>query len=450
MKIFLVHHTINDLSASYSYGLGYISSLLKENGHVANYIVLRDNKDISNFYSKIKRDLPQVIGFSAATTKFQPLKEIAKTAKEICGSFIVFGGIHSTLKPECLSENQEIDAIVRGEGEYPILELLNAFEKKQEYFNIKNFWFRDKKTGKIIENEIRPLIDNLSSLPFPDKHSLDYQKVIDELNGMNRFIFTRGCPFHCPYCSNKALSELYKNKGSYVRQVSPRKSIEQIESDLARFKFSKIFFDDDIISLNKEWFYDFFTSYKDKIRMPFYCNIRPGTLDKNMAKLLKESNAQGIVIGIEHGNEKYRKTILKRNMTNSQIENTIRLCKEYGIRDNCAQVMVGLPYETKELFLDTIRLCRRLNLNRYYTYIFHPYPATEFAQVCEKNKWVPDKESFLERRQAVINYPEFSNLEIQRCFNLFYFLIRYKMLSLKIPFLKTRHLMILYTHLKNL
>ena len=430
MKIFLVYLVIDSpQNTGYNYGLGYIASVLKEGGHQIDSIVLKNKKDIFEFYEKVKNDNPKIIGFSTTTSQFYFLKSICKELKKISDSFIVCGGVHPTLKPECIQEIPELDAIVRGEGEYPMFELASALENQKEFKDIKNFWFNTQ--GKIIKNEVRPLISDLDELPFPDKDSLDYQKIIDEANGANRFIFSRGCPFNCTYCSNKALSEVYPDPEHYFRLISPRRAIEEIKRDVEKYKFRYLVFDDDTISLNKKWFFEFFNLYKENFDYPFRCNLRVGTVDSDMMKLLKRAGAQGIGIGIEHGNEEFRKKILKRNITDEQMMDLFRLCNKHGIA-HTDFMMVGLPFETKELFLDTVRFCRKVSA-RGNANIFQPYPGTELSDICEENDWLPEKDRFKERKEAVISYPNFSKREIQLCHNAFPYLLRYKFIPLKTP-----------------
>ena len=418
------------LNDEYNYGLGYISSVLKKNNYNVYYIALRNGKDIIKLYAKISLEHPEIIGFSATTSQISYLKDIAKQIKHISNTFIICGGIHPTLKPECILDFPDLDAIVRGEGEFPMLDLANAFKNKEDYREIDNFWFR--KDGEIIKNNLRPLIKNLDDLPFPDKSSLNYQRVIDNDIGMNRFIFSRGCPFDCPYCSNRALANLYKASGSYVRLLSPQKAIEKIELDAIKYKFNSIFFDDDIISFNKKWFYEFFDLYKRHFKYPFGCNIRPGIIDLDMVKLLKEAGVTAVNIGVEHGNENFRKTVLKRAMSNKQIIDTFKLFDEYNI--SCrAQLMVGLPFENKNMFLDTVALCRKLPLISRFISIFYPYPGTELGRLCEEKKWMPREKYYFEREQALIDYPNFTKEEIQMCHDIFPFLIDHKCIPLSIP-----------------
>jgi len=340
---------------------------------------------------------------------------------------MVCGGIHPTLDPDCIYEIPELNAIVRGEGEYAMSELADALACRRDYHGIENLWLRNN--NEIIKNQIRPLIKCLDQLPFPDKSSFDYQRQIDQARGLNRFIFSRGCVYNCTYCSNKVLQDIYK--GEYFRLLSVQKAIREIELDENKFRFRSIFFDDDTITLDSKWFYDFFTLYKKKFKYPFFCNIRAELINESQVKLLKDAGCICVGIGVEHGDENFRKTVLKKDITNQQIINTFKLFKKQGI--SCyAQVMVGLPFENKKLFLETVKLVRQIQVAKKFIYIFSPYPGTELAKICQANNWLPNIQDYREREKAVINYPGFSRKEIQFCHDIFPALLRFKFIPLRI------------------
>ena len=430
MKVFLVYLALDTpQNRGYNYGLGYIAAVLEKGGYNVKYLTLKNKRDVNDLYTKIKREKPSVVAFSSTSTQFRFVKQLSKEIRSFFNGFIICGGVHTTLEPECILDVPELDAIVRGEGEYPLLEFVDCIEKGSNSFKIKNFWFRNGK--KIIKNEIRPLIENLDELPLPSKSSLDYQKIIDNSGGENNFIFSRGCPFECTYCSNKALSSIYPNKYKYFRQISPQKAIEEIEGDSKRYKFNSIVFDDDTISLNKKWFYDFFTLYQQKFDYPFKCNLRIGTVDSSMMALLKKAGVKQVLVGVEQGNEGFRKKVLKRYMSNKQMLDFFRICERYKVPYK-AFIMVGFPFENKRLFFDTVKFCRKISV-RSRAYIFQPYPGTELGHICEMNNWMPDKEDFREREEAVIGYPSFSKKEIQLCSDASYFLISFKFIPLSLP-----------------
>ena len=437
MKILLVYPTIG-LSPSYSCGVGYIAAVLKVAGHEVSYRSLSTLEEVGPMCDRVYRDRPELIGFAATSCQFEHLKQIVPQVRAVSNAVIVCGGIHPTVQPECLEEIPTLDAIVRGEGEFPLLDLVNAVRDRRDYSRIPNLWVRHE--GAVVRNELRPLISDLDVLPFPDLEPAETQRAIDDQQGMHRMIFSRGCSFRCPYCSNHALSDIYRGKGTYHRLRSPAKAIEEIQRDADRFKFRFLFFDDDTITLNREWFAEFFTLYPQRFKFPFYCNLRPGTLTRPMAKLLHAAGAKGVALGIEHGDEKFRKSVLGRGHTNAEIRQTVELCRSAGIDEVYGQVMIGLPFETMELHLQTVRLCRSLRIMPF-RYVYQPYPGTALAQICAQNDWIPQKPVYVERREAVIDYPQFSRQQIQVCFDVFSVLVRVKFLPLHVPFLSTERLL---------
>jgi len=443
MKILLVYPTIG-LGPSYSCGVGSIAAVLRAAGHHVTYRNLASHDGVGSLCRDIAINAPELVGFASTSCQFEQLKQVMPRVRAVSQATLVCGGIHPTVQPECLEEIPELDAIVRGEGEYPLLDLANAVQAGRDYSRIPNLWVR--RGGEIIRNELRPLMSDLDALPFPDLDPVGTQQAIDDQGGMHRMIFSRGCSFRCPYCSNHALSDIYRGKGVYHRLRSPRKALEEIQRDAERFTFRFLFFDDDTITLNQEWFTEFFTLYPQRFKFPFYCNLRPGTLTPPMAKLLRAAGAKGVALGIEHGDEKFRKTVLGRGHTNDEIRRTVEMCRSAGIDEVYGQVMIGLPFETMELHLETIRLCRTLRIIPF-RYVYQPYPGTGLARVCEQNHWIPQKRSYVERREAVIDFPGFSRQQIQVCFDVFSVLVRVKFLPLHVPFLSVERLLRTYRYL---
>jgi len=166
----------------YSQGLGTISAVLKSKCHSVDYIVLKSARDVKALVEKCRTERPGVVAFSTTTNQFDYLKEICPALRVHYDGVMLCGGIHPTLCPECIEEIPVLDAIVRGEGEHPMLELAAAIEAGEDPTRIRNIWFR-KKNGELVRNEVRPLIEDLDELPFADKESIDFQAVIDAAGG---------------------------------------------------------------------------------------------------------------------------------------------------------------------------------------------------------------------------------------------------------------------------
>ncbi|MBN1341903.1 MAG: cobalamin-dependent protein [Phycisphaerae bacterium] len=428
MNVSLAYLVVNSpQDTGYNYGLGYVAAALRQGGHEVDLTTLADADDVTAFRERVRSRGPGIVGLSATTSQFGYVPEIAGAIKAASGAFVVCGGPHPTLLPECLLEAPGLDGIVRGEGEEPLRELADALESGADFRTIKNGWFRDGEA--IVKNPLRPFVHDLDALPFPDKDCLDYQGVIDRAGGVNRFIFSRGCTFGCTYCSNRALSRLAE--GAYFRQQSVDRAIGEILHDRERYRFNRVVIDDDTITLRKDWFRDFFTRYRSEVGLPFTCNVRVGTVDRDMLGLLREAGCGTVVMGIEHGNEAFRREVLKRPMTNRQIVETFDACHALGMK-TFGQAIVGFPRENKRLFLDTVRVCRRVGVRNPIS-IFQPYPATELGDLCRKEGWLPGRRGFRERREAVISFPGFGKEEIQLCADAFPILTQSTWIPLGLP-----------------
>ena len=146
----------------YEYGGPMIlSAVLKNSGHSVNLLI---GENANYFLNKIK-DV-DVLAFSTMTGMHQWAIKIASEIKKEKDILTVFGGPHPTYFPEVI-ESSAVDVICLGEGEYPMLDIANAIDNREDLSHIQNLWV--KKNGKIYKNAIRPLIENLDILPFPDR-----------------------------------------------------------------------------------------------------------------------------------------------------------------------------------------------------------------------------------------------------------------------------------------
>lgn len=167
-----------------------------------------------------------------------------------------------------------------------MLELMNALERKQDFSGIDNLW--SKCADTICRNQVRYLIEDLNTLPFPDR-SVYYQRY-DFLKNYpaKHFMSGRGCPFGCSFCFNHQLLKIYHNKGRYVRRKSPGYFISEIEEVKKRYGFKVAIFDDDIFAVNAGWLNDFIPAFRKRVGVPFACCIRVDVISEEIIKLLKE------------------------------------------------------------------------------------------------------------------------------------------------------------------
>lgn len=402
-------------------GTEYLSSVLKKAGHQTELLFNPGAGDVEfkmpwlekiggidrQIIRRAERYNPDLIAFTALTNIYSWEKNIAAELKKHINAPIIFGGIHATNAPELILKEAFIDMICVGEGEGAIVELADSLENKEVNYDIKNIWF--KKDNTVIKNSVRPLIEDLDALPFPDKELFyKYGCFKDRLYVMTG----RGCPFSCTYCYNSSYKELYFEKGKYLRRRSVDNVIEEILFFREKYPIKEIFFYDDIFTLNYSWLEEFAGTYKKKIDLPYKCLIHFDMVNEDAIKLLSESGCKYVDIGIESGNEEIRKKILNRRTNNSQIEYISKLLHKHKIPFTALN-MVGLPSENKAQMWDTINLNIKIKPNSALFNTFYPFPNTKLAVISKDFGYIDDnimdkinngEKSY--RESTLLNHPE--------------------------------------------
>ena len=283
---------------------------------------------------------------------------------------------------------------------------------------------------RIIRNETRPFIENLDSLPFPDRELFNYQQSIDSDFSTALFMFSRGCPYDCTFCSNHALRQ--KQPGRYVRFRSVESALEEIRQVTSRYRMQTLYFNDDCFTAQKSFLEEFCARYPREFKFPFDINARPETLNDDICRRLKEAGCRRISIGIENGSEQFRREVLGRRQSNERIIEAFASCKRAGLKTKSFNI-VGFPYETPAIFQETVNLNRRIQPDSVIIGVFEPYPGTKLADVCLKEGFINADTAdacFVGRRDTVLNMPQFSRREILHCFRTF----AYKVYRQNAPF----------------
>jgi len=250
--------------------------------------------------------------------------------------------------------------------------------------------------------------EELDQFPFPDREIYPLEATIKSV-GFAPFHFARGCPFPCTYCANHAQAQIYGEEKSRIRAPSAEYSIREIEDALEKHPYiKKIAIYDDIFGLNRKWRNEFLTLYKERIDLPYLVLLRADVVTDEFARQLKETGCERIMFGVESGNDYVRNEIMKRKMPRDTIVKAFRLAHSYGMETNAINI-IGVPGETEEMLLDTIKLNREIKPTSSGVNIFYPYKGTKLGDQCFESGLVTDDmvRSFNnERRETVLGYDE--------------------------------------------
>jgi anaerobic magnesium-protoporphyrin IX monomethyl ester cyclase len=424
MRVLFVYPDINVKGGalSYNFGLGSLSAVLKKAGHTTSLQYLYGSYNIKPLIQKIEEFKPQLIAITAVSFQFKYIKRMLAEIKNY-NIFTICGGPHISLAPWELEKTDNLDAICIGEGEYALLELTDRIEKSLDITNIENIWI--KRDGRIYQNMPRPLIEDLDSLPFGDRELFDYQKVVNSDYDRAIFMSSRGCPYSCAYCCNSGLRNL--QPGMYVRFRSIDNAIAEIKDVVSKYSIKYIYLNDDVFTADKKYVKEFCIKYKKEIGYPFEINTRVESLTTEMLHDLKEAGCYRVAMGIEQGDEKFRKEVLNRKMSNGKIRDAFKMTKQAGIKTKSFNI-VGFPLETYNIHLETIKLNREVQPSSVVIYIFEPYPGTPLYDLSLKNHFIEDDadREFISRTDTILHMKQFPRNQILNCYRNFAWRVYWK------------------------
>lgn len=369
-----------------------------------------------DFINLLNSYKPDIVGISVLSDTYEMGLEYAKIAKE--KKIPVFaGGIYPTFAPEEVLANKYIDYICMGEGEYAVLELCKGLANGTSIDKTKNFWIK-KEDGTIVKNGLGPLV-NVNELPYPDYSIFETERFYRPMQGKVFRILPmelhRGCPYTCAFCEDPSQNILYKSHGiakTYHRSKSPKRVIDELHFLIDTYGANYIYFNaDTFFAMPHKDFVELSELYAKEINLPFWMQTRPETITEEKIRLLKKMNVSNINVGIEHGNEKYRREMLKRAMSNDLIISALKILDNANIPVTVNNIM-GFPDETRELIFDTINLNRSIKTATINAYLYHPYPGTGLYDVCKKKGYLPKEgdEQVVDSHLSTIDFPYFKTI----------------------------------------
>ena len=381
----------NFTAYSWSPAIQALSAYIKKHTDCETDLIhINDRYGISSdpeiIIERLKASKPDLIAFTSTSFGYNLVNELAgRIKKKLPDPFIVLGGVHATIKPEDLIYSN-FDAYCIGEGEKPLLNLVNRMRKGINYFDTPSFQFRSN--GSVIKNPLEPYEKNLDDLPSYDWDIFDSHKLLELRKGWLSLSFSRGCPFNCNFCINHRMKAILGANG-YVRQKSVKNSISELLDLIKKFPYIKVFnFEDDILIFNRSWTDEFIQVYKEKIYkkygIKFKIEARVDLIIETTVRGLKEAGCQEVQFGVETGNSKLRNFILNKSISDEQIISAFDLCWDYKI-NTLAFVMLGIPGETEGTVMDTIRMLARIRPYLIRPSFIFPIYGTEFYNYCAKH-----------------------------------------------------------------
>jgi radical SAM superfamily enzyme YgiQ (UPF0313 family) len=378
-------------------GLAYIAASCREAGHNVtvvdgpgsaprNYFEFNEvtvrgltNQEIIN---KIPKD-SDVIGFGCMfTSNWVYVRELIQDIRnEFPDAFLVLGGEHGSGFPDFSMEQAPLDAVVTGEGEETIVELLANLESKKPIKDLAGIAFRDE-NGLIKVNERRARIKEIDSIPWPawDLFDIETYNKVNQPHGSSQGNFmpmlaTRGCPFSCTFCT----SPVMWTTAWIPRDV--KNVVDEMETYHKKYGATDFQFEDLTAIVRKDWIADFCDEIitrdlKFTFQMP--SGTRSEGIDLEIGEKLKAAGCHEFAFAPESGDPRVLKAIKKKVSLPAMFESA-RAAMKAGINVGCFFI-IGFPEDDYKSVLRTyatILKCAWLGFTNVNLNAYSPQPNTE-------------------------------------------------------------------------
>jgi radical SAM superfamily enzyme YgiQ (UPF0313 family) len=385
---------------SVALGLRYLSACLKKEGHEVTVIYLKQYevlmkadfppeptldevnlglcsrgeiaycypRAISEAEHKLLMDLIRkkqcdFVGISLTSKFINTARQVTGWIRHELGLKVIWGGVEPTINPEV--DMGYTDYLCRGEAEEAIVEFAAAVDSGGDLTSIPNIWA--KENGTIYRNDLRPLLQDMDSLPFPDfepegKYEISHDGVWprEDRDCWDDFLFctSRGCPYKCTFCIHNVMHDMYKGQ-RYVRRHSVDYALHMLQEAKRRYKITRVHFWDDIFSIHKEWLKVFLPRYKTEVGLPYWCYVYPQQCDKKICSALKNAGDVEVRMGVQSGSEEVLFEQYGRKAPRNLVLEAARNLAEAGI-EYSIDIITNNPLETEEDCEKTLSLLLEL------------------------------------------------------------------------------------------
>jgi len=437
MKVLLIDPPYSRFMNYYRYfypvGLTYVAAALNRDGHkVKTYDAEHDPtlttvkfQEIASSYEGYSKALndknhnvwsetreiiestkPDVVGISSiAPCKIGSTFKVAELSKEYDNNLkVVVGGQLSESGVNDVLSNPDIDIVVRGEGEITTVELLDRMQNGSGLQDVKGISF--KENGKIVHTPDRPFIKDLNTIAFPYIESLVGLQTYRSVD-LGIVMTSRGCAYSCSFCGLKDF---------WGRRMRWR-SIENVTEEISRLreKFNVRYFSfwDAVFTLNRKRTLEICNKLLEiDPEIKWECVTRIDLLDSELIQQMKKAGCQKVRIGIESGSDRILKSFNKK-LTTDVVRKQAQVLKANKMTW-LAYFMFGVPEETEEDMIKTIKLIEEIEPNFVTVGTFYPIPGTEIFNELENKGELPKDLDYNKLSTRMLNTHYMRNLSFEK------------------------------------
>ena len=321
---------------------GYLSAVLKQNGH-----------DVTLDVNTIRKDADLVILQASLIRHTEELEFLRRIRSESRARICLIGPLASTTPGPFAAF---ADTIISGGAEGPFLGLTRL---------------EDLPLGIVPS----PRINDLDELPYPDwtiyNHRSFTQHPILRSKPTAFILGSRSCPYLCNYCPYIAVKKAYQ-----IRNAA--RVVDELKHLKATYGVRAVMFRDPVFSVNRNWVVQLCEAITaSKLGLELGCETRTDRLDEELLDLMYDAGFRVIKVGVESTNMAALEAHKRRPPSIEQQDRIVDYCERKGIRV-VAFFILGLPEDTPETIMETIRYSQELNPSLANFTICTPIPGTGF------------------------------------------------------------------------
>jgi len=367
-------------------GLLYLASQIKDT-EIKILDTSCEKLTIEETIQRIIQEKPDILGFTAYTTRVYSLKTICEKISKELKDFIriVIGGNHTSLYPIETLNYRGVNYILKGECDYTFPQLLKAIrdgEQEKDLSCINGLYYYNK-SGQIQCNRFVEPTFNLDTLPFPRRNLLNiklYSTLAQDATFMTTMVSSRGCPFKCIFCDVP-----YKA----FRLRSPENVVNEI-MEILKMGINEISFFDDCFNLDRARVIKICRLIiKNKLRIKWSCRLRVYPFDEEMAELIATSGCNRLHFGVESTSDDILK-YTRKGITFTQSKNALDICRKYKIK-TLIYLIFGFPQESLKDLKQSVKIVsNELKPDLIFPNILFPLAGSPFYYELLKSKELKD------------------------------------------------------------
>ncbi len=345
----------------------------------------------------------EIVGISSITSTAPRAYKIADKIHDM-GVPVIMGGPHPTfLTDETL---EHADYVIRGEGEYSLMKFIDVWETDRNFSNVPALSY--KVNGKIIHNPISEPAPELDKIPFPDFTLFKGKnKKFMSKGSVIPIQTSRGCPFHCSFCSVTPM---------FGKQYRMR-SVENIMKELRQYRNRQhsIFFYDDNFAAKPEHTKELLRAMIDeKLNFKWSAQVRVDVAkDIEMLRLMKKAGCHTVFIGFESINPKTLEAF-KKSQGVDDIINAIKILRKMHIHIH-GMFMLGADQDNWKTVKKTVQFSRKYRLTSVQFMIMTPFPGCDlYYSLLNENRILFNDWSLYDAHHVVFKPIQFSVAQLQK------------------------------------